>query len=86
MATKSINQKRGPTTGNAGNSAKVSAFNSEKSGRSSYMKTIADTVISAVAARGRAMAPNQPAVRDAAALKEIHPNTRTRNGPTKGNK
>lgn len=85
MATKSINQKRGPTTGNAGNSSKVSAFTSEKSNRSSYMKTLADTVVDAVSRRGRAMMPDQHGFKDADALKQIHPETRTRRGPTRGN-
>jgi hypothetical protein len=78
------NQSRGPTTGNAGTPSKQKSFLTEKSDRSSYMASLADTVSSAFGKRGEGMKPNQPQTRDPEALKSISPNTRTKRGPTKG--
>ena len=55
--SKSINQKRGPTTGNAGTASKRSAFMESKSTSSSEKSKLADMVTSALEMRGRGTAP-----------------------------
>ena len=55
---KPINQKRGPTTGNAGNAEKRSTFQREKSEVNSERSKLADFVISALTGRGRGQAPS----------------------------
>jgi hypothetical protein len=53
---KAINQKRGPTTGNAGTATKRSAFMKEKSASGSEKSTLANMVTSALEMRGRGQA------------------------------
>lgn len=78
--SKPINQKRGPTTGNAGNAEKRSAFNAAKSTSSSQKSELANMVTSALEMRGRGQAAkNNPA------LESIHDKTNVGRGPTKGN-
>lgn len=81
-----VNQSRGPTTGNSGNTTKQREFLASKSDRSSYLKDLADMVSSAFGRRGEGMKSNRPASDDHKALESISPNTRVRRGPTKGNK
>jgi hypothetical protein len=77
---KSINQKRGPTVGNMGNSAKRSAFTSEKDKTSSQKASLANMVTDALAMRGRGQSgKTNPA------LEGVHSNTNVGRGPTKGN-
>ena len=52
---KSINQKRGPTTGNGGQTEKRRTFIEEKSG--GWREQMADTVMSALETRGRGVKP-----------------------------
>ena len=52
---KAINQKRGPTTGNAGNATKRKEFMAEKSTSSSEKSKLAEMVTSALETRGRDM-------------------------------
>ena len=60
---KEINQKRGPTTGNAGNAEKRRTFMAEKSTSSSEKSALADMVVSALETRGRDMQSHRdPAV------------------------
>ena len=54
---KPINQKRGPTTGNAGNTTKRNAFMDAKSTSSSEKSKLADMVTSALEMRGRGVKP-----------------------------
>lgn len=56
--SKAINQKRGPTTGNAGTASKVSAFKSAKSESSSEKSKLADFVMKALETRGTGMKPS----------------------------
>lgn len=78
--SKPINQKRGPTTGNAGNAEKRSAFTAAKASTGSERSKLADMVTSALEMRGRGTAAkNNPA------LEGIHSNTNVGRGPTKGN-
>lgn len=86
MEKKSINQKRGPTVGNAGTPAKADAFVSSKTQRTSYMGQLADMVTAAFGRRGEQMKPNQPARDDYKALEGVSTVTRVRRGPTRGNK
>lgn len=53
--SKAINQKRGPTTGNANPGAKRSEFLAAKSASGSERGALAKMVTDAVAARGRGM-------------------------------
>lgn len=55
---KKINQKRGPTTGNAGNKSKQTSFLEEKSARSSRFGQLADMVMGALSRRGEPMKPS----------------------------
>jgi len=81
MEKKSINQKRGPRTGNAGNTEKKNNFLAEKSNRTSYFQSLADMVMDKLAVRGEVhKAHTSPA------LEPISSNTRVKRGPTKGNK
>lgn len=80
MATKDINQKRGPTVGNAGNADKRSTFMAEKSRTSSQRSAIAKVVTDALEMRGRGQAgKTNPA------LEGVHSNTNVGRGPTRGN-
>ena len=77
---KEINQKRGPTTGNAGNAEKRKTFMSEKAARNSERAKLADMVTSALEMRGRGQAgKTNPA------LEGVHSTTNVGRGPRKGN-
>lgn len=81
------NQKQGPRSGNAGNTAKQRDFMAEKSARSSYFSALADMVRGALERRGGAMRPNQPPEDDPKALTSLKGDWgRARRGPTKGNR
>jgi len=68
--SKPINQKRGPTTGNAGSTTKRNAFLDAKSASSSEKATLANMVTSALEMRGRGQAGvTNPA------LEGLHSNT-----------
>jgi len=54
--SKAINQKRGPTTGNAGTPSKRSQFMADKSTSSSEKSVLANMVTSALEMRGRGQA------------------------------
>ena len=84
--SKSVNQKRGPTTGNAGTPVKAEAFVQSKTQRTSYMGQLADMVTAAFGRRGEQMKPNKPAADDYRALGGISTVTRVKRGPTRGNK
>ena len=73
---KAINQKRGPTTGNAGTMSKRNEFMDAKSASSSEKATLAKMVTDALEMRGRGTAPTvNPA------LEGVSSNTNT--GPKK---
>jgi hypothetical protein len=74
--SKPINQKRGPQTGNAGNTTKRNAFMDAKSTSSSEKATLANMVTSALEMRGRGVQPKTNP-----ALEGISSNTNT--GPKK---
>ena len=74
---KSINQKRGPTTGNGGQTEKRRTFIEEKSG--GWREQMADTVMSALETRGRGVKPYvDPAVEG------LHSDTGPKSNPTAG--
>lgn len=74
--SKPINQKRGPTTGNAGSATKYDAFKAAKSTSSSEKSTLAKMVTDALEMRGRGQAgKTNPA------LEGVSSNTNT--GPKK---
>ena len=74
---KAINQKRGPTTGNAGNKTKRSTFESEKSRTGSIRSELANVVTRALEMRGRGQAgTTNPA------LEGLHSNTGPKVNPT----
>jgi hypothetical protein len=77
MATKDINQKRGPTVGNAGNSTKRNAFMDAKASSGSEKSALANMITSALENRGRGTAPTQNK-----ALDSLHPNTGPKTNPT----
>jgi len=77
---KEINQKRGPTTGNANPGSKRGDFMAEKSKSGSEKSALANMVTDAVAARGRGM----KGFRDKA-VEGLHADTNVGRGPTKGN-
>jgi hypothetical protein len=82
-----VNQGRGPTAGNHGNTTKQGDFLSEKSNRSGYFKQLADMVTGALERRGSGMKHNRPAGDDEKALTSLKGDFgRARRGPTKGNK
>jgi len=75
--SKQINQKRGPTTGNAGTMTKRNAFMDAKSTSSSEKSALADMVTSALEMRGRGQAgKTNPA------LESLHSNTGPKTNPT----
>ena len=75
--SKAINQKRGPTTGNAGSTAKRDAFMKEKDTRSSEKASLARMVTDALEMRGRGQAgKTNPA------LEGLHSNTGPKKNPT----
>jgi hypothetical protein len=57
MQAKSINQKRGPVTGNAGTPSKRDDFMKTKSTSGSEKSALANMVVSALETRGRGMKP-----------------------------
>jgi hypothetical protein len=74
---KDINQKRGPTVGNAGNSSKRNAFMDAKDKSSSERAVLANMVTDALAARGRGQrGTTNPA------LEGLHSNTGPKSNPT----
>ena len=81
MQAKSINQKRGPTTGNSNPGSKRDEFMAAKSKSGSERSALADMVTDAVAARGRGM----KGFRDSS-TEGISTKTNVGRGPTKGNK
>lgn len=75
--SKQINQKRGPTTGNAGTPSKRSTFMTEKSTVNSERAVIADMITDALSMRGRGQAgTTNPA------LEGVHSNTGPKSNPT----
>jgi hypothetical protein len=77
---KSINQKRGPTTGNQSTGSKRADFMAEKSKTGSEKSELANMITDAVAARGRGM----EGFRDKT-VEGLHSNTNVGRGPTRGN-
>ena len=74
---KPINQKRGPTTGNAGTPSKRNTFMTEKSTVNSERATIANMITDALSMRGRGQAgTTNPA------LEGVHSNTGPKSNPT----
>jgi len=74
---KPINQKRGPTTGNAGSMTKRNDFMDAKSVSSSEKATLAKMVTDALEMRGRGQAgKTNPA------LEGLHSNTGPKTNPT----
>ena len=80
MQAKSINQKRGPTTGNESTGTKRADFMSEKARSGSEKSDLANMITDAVAARGQGM----KGFRDSA-TEGLHTKTNVGRGPTKGN-
>lgn len=80
MQAKSINQKRGPTTGNTNTGSKRADFMSEKARTGSEKSALANMVTDAVAKRGELMR----SVRDPA-VEPLKPKVNVGRGPTKGN-
>jgi hypothetical protein len=80
MQSKAVNQKRGPTTGNAGTASKRDTFMSEKSKAGSEKSALANMVTDAVAARGRGM----KGFRDPA-VEGLKSDVNVGRGPTRGN-
>lgn len=76
-----VNQKRGPTTGNAGTGSKRDEFMAAKSKSGSERSALANMVTDAVANRGRKM----QSFRDAA-VEPLKARVNVGRGPTKGNK
>jgi hypothetical protein len=76
--SKPINQKRGPTTGNAGMGSKRKDFMAEKNTRSSEKAGLANMVTSALEMRGR----GQFGGRTNPALEGLHSNTGPKRNPT----
>ena len=80
MQAATINQKRGPTTGNESTGTKRADFMSEKSRSGSEKSELANMITGAVAARGRGM----EGFRDKT-VEGLHTNTNVGRGPTRGN-
>jgi hypothetical protein len=79
--SRSINQKRGPTTGNAGTPSKREQFMTAKAKSGNERSALANMVTDAVANRGRKM----KGFRDAA-VEGLKSDVNVGRGPTKGNK
>lgn len=77
---KNINQKRGPTTGNAGNVEKRDTFMAEKSKTSSERAAIARGVLAALETRGRDNRSSR-----SAGLENLKGSVNEGRGPTRGN-
>jgi hypothetical protein len=74
---KNINQKRGPTVGNAGTMSKRDTYVAEKNASSSEKSVLANMVTSALEMRGRGQAgTTNPA------LEGLHSNTGPKKNPT----
>ena len=80
MQARSINQARGPQTGNTGTPSKRADFMAAKAKSGSEKAELANMITDAVAARGQGMR----GFRDAA-VEGLHANTNVGRGPTKGN-
>lgn len=78
--SKPINQRRGPTVGNAATGDKRSEFMAAKSKSGSERSVLADMVTDAFAARGRGM----KGFRDPA-VEPVSARTNVGRGPTRGN-
>ena len=77
MGNKEINQKRGPTTGNAGTMSKRNTYVAEKDASSGEKSKLAGMITSALEMRGRGQAgKTNPA------LEGIHSNTGPKVNPT----
>ena len=77
QGNKEINQKRGPTTGNAGTMSKRDAFNKEKSTSGSEKSKLAGMITSALEMRGRGQSgKTNPA------LEGLHERTGPKTNPT----
>lgn len=75
--SKQINQKRGPTTGNAGTPSKRDTFMTDKSTVNSERAVIANMITDALSMRGRGQAgTTNPA------LESVHSNTGPKTNPT----
>lgn len=75
--SKAINQKRGPTTGNAGTGSKRNDFIDAKASSGSEKSALAKMVTNALETRGRGMKPYiDPAV------ESLHDNTGPKTNPT----
>jgi hypothetical protein len=81
MQARPINQRRGPTTGNAGTPSKHSEFVTAKAKSGNRRSELANMVTDAVANRGRKM----KGFRDAA-VEGLKSDVNVGRGPTKGNK
>ncbi len=81
LQARPINQKRGPTTGNAGTAAKRGEFLDAKAKSGSERSALANMVTDAVANRGRKM----QGFRDAA-VEGLKSTVNVGRGPTRGNK
>lgn len=79
--SKPINQKRGPTTGNAGSPSKREAFISAKASSGSEKSALANMVTSALEMRGRGQA-----AKSNPALEGLHSNTGPKRNPTASKK
>lgn len=79
MQAKAINQKRGPTLGNAGTPSKRDEFVTAKAKSGNERSALADMVTNAVAARGRGM----QGFRDKT-VEPIKAKVNVGRGPTKG--
>ena len=77
---KSINQKQGPRTGNAGFGTKREDFMAEKSRVSSNRADLAKMVTDALETRGRDNRSHREA-----GVESLHDTTNAGRGPTKGN-
>jgi hypothetical protein len=77
---KSINQKQGPRTGNAGYGTKREDFMAEKSKTSSNRADLARMVTDALETRGRDNRSHR-----APGVESLHDTTNAGRGPTKGN-
>ena len=80
MQARSINQARGPQTGNTGTPSKRADFMAAKAKSGSEKAELANMITDAVAARGQGMR----GFRDAT-VEGLHANTNVGRGPTKGN-
>ena len=77
MGNKEINQKRGPTTGNAGTMKKRDTYVAEKSASSGEKVKLATMITDALEMRGRGQAgKTNPA------LEGLHSNTGPKTNPT----